>query len=912
MKLDIPFFRGEQPVLGRTKLPEGVPSSAVNSRVVTGDLSSFKDIGNPFQLSKAAPIVDIFLIKDKWLQWSSSEVSYGGNIDVSPGIIPGDTTYRTFMSGLSGGLRQTNYFYATDPSQQGSNVLGAYPYVTFPVGDDNPTTAPTAVPAGAGSASAAQFEYAQEVQVNNLLVAAGGTGYKTGDILTLAGGTLSNALPAATIKVTSVDTAGAIDGISLQTGGFYTVGPTGTQGVTGGTGTAATFSSIALATQSFNGLVTQPFDNGKGRYAIFSVAGTQLEIASGRGDLTVAYTSAPMSLSTADSFTYQLDGLTNTSGDVRVPDLVFYLPGSPFGVTTGGAFTGLGGGALVLSYYDSTFKLYTSVTGTEGGAVSGTVVSSAAVTVAGNTMYRVKVTGVKQSSSSTPGFSITATVALQSTPSTIIATLTGFVPYNGESLGFGTNHRSDAGPVCVGRFENFYITVQQPVAQATQESTSYVYTYVTTFGSPPNQITQESGPSNPSDTISITIDSSTNPATLAPVAVSIPATPMGSSVAFVNLYRLVLQADGSEVYQFDVQLPASSSGPILYTDTKLDSELGPALASSTYAPPASNIEGITALPNGVMAGFFGNTLALSETNFPFAYPVENQYATDTNIVGIAAIDTTVLVLTNSHPYTAFGSDPSQYTMSKETSAQGCVSKRSISTHKRLGVIYSTGNGLCYYRGQGNLDLIRQSDGNPLFTYEQWQAFNPSSILGVVHDDYYWFWYDATSIGGGKGGYLLDIPSLYGQVAGRVAGGFGVIKLDFHATAAYVDPVTDKMFFTPDLSAYPINGSVISSASNVLSQWEGDSLNKRTQVWTREEILLPRDAAFMLFEVDADDYTNINVTLSSETGVAFNGVVTNERPQIMAPRPAKRWKVVISGTSTINRITLAEKSDELNT
>lgn len=911
MKLDIPFFRGEQPVLGRTKLPEGVPSSAINSRVVTGDLTAFQDIGNPFTLSKSAPIIDVFLLKDKWLQFSDSELSYGDSIDVSPGIIPGDTTYRTFISGLSGGLKQTNYFYATDASQQGANPLGAYPYVTFPVGIANPATAPTAV-ASSTSASAVPYEYAQEVQVNNLLVASGGTGYTVNDVLTLAGGTLSTGLLAATVKVTEVDPAGVITGISLRSGGFYTVGPTGTQSATGGTGSAATFDNISLATQSYAGLVPQPFDNGSGRYGIFSVAPPYLQISSGRESLTVAYTSEPFSLLTADAFTYQLDARVLTTGDVRVPDLVFYLPGTPVGPFVNGAFTALNGGALVLSYYDSTFKLYTGITGSNGGPVNGTVVDSGTVTVLGETFYRVSVTATKQTSSSTPGFSITATVALQSTPGTIIATLTGFVPYNGESMGFGIHHRDSRDPVCSGQFENFYITVTQAVSGVTQESTSYVYTYVTTYGTGGNAITQESGPSDPSDTITITFDNSTSPATLSPVAVSIPAAPSGLNITYYNLYRLALQADGSEVYQFDTQLAASTVGATPYTDTKLDSQLGNALTTSDYAPPASNLQGITALPNGVMAGFFDNTLSLSTPNFPFSWPVGNQYATDTNIVGIAAIDTTVLVLTKSHPYTAFGSDPSQYTMSKETSTQGCASKRSISTHKRLGVIYSSGNGLCYYRGQGNLDLIRQSDGNPLFTYEQWQSFNPSSIVGVVHDDYYWFWYDATSIGGSKGGYLLDIPSLYGQVAGRVAGGFGVIRLDFHVTSAYVDPVTDKMFFTPDKSVYPINGAVVTTALNVLSQWEGHASAYRTQVWTREEILLTRDTAFMLCEVDANDFADVNVTLSSETGVAFNGAVLNERPFIIAPQPAKRWKIVLTGTSTVNRITLAEKSDELNT
>ena len=38
--------------------------------------------------------------------------------------------------------RETNLYLATDPSQQGANVYGAYPYVSVPLGIPNPVAAP--------------------------------------------------------------------------------------------------------------------------------------------------------------------------------------------------------------------------------------------------------------------------------------------------------------------------------------------------------------------------------------------------------------------------------------------------------------------------------------------------------------------------------------------------------------------------------------------------------------------------------------------------------------------------------------------------------------------------------------------------------------------------------------------------
>jgi len=72
--------------------------------------------------------------------------------------------------------------------------------------------------------------------VVNIGINAGGTGYVVGDNLTLSGGTGTSAK----LRVESV-AAGVITGIILIDAGDYTSGPTSPSGVTGGTGTGATF-----------------------------------------------------------------------------------------------------------------------------------------------------------------------------------------------------------------------------------------------------------------------------------------------------------------------------------------------------------------------------------------------------------------------------------------------------------------------------------------------------------------------------------------------------------------------------------------------------------------------------------------------------------------------------------------------
>ena len=897
MKISIAGFRGEQPIVANRLLPEGGGSAVVNAKLVSGDLDSYADIGDPFQLAKSPLIEAIWLMggpaPDFWLQWGEGELAYGGGIDVSLGTIPGDATGRCFITGLAGGPRQTNLYYATDPSQQGSNAAGAYPYILFPLGVVSPGVPPTAVGPSAPAGPTTEYDFAAEASVNDAKVASAGSGYAVGDVLDTSQGTVASGLHGAQFKVTTVDTSGAVTGVSLQSEGFFAANagpPLSGATVTGGHGSGATF-NLAVVGSSFDGFDTYTTDNGAGYYINWGINSAQRwAVSSGQGDVTVAYSTTTFGLKAAGSWVFQADMETDDNGGGEFTDLLMYLCG------TYGGGSAINGPLVVLSKSDGTFTLYSSFGGTNGGAVSGTVVSQQSVSIAGNTMYRVAASCVAQTAATTPGFSVTVTLATQAVPGNILATLSGFVPYAGESLGVGSNHRGDHDHGNDAQFENLLVSVSQPAAQVNSESTAYVYTYVTQYGIAPNQITQESGPSDPSATLTYFLDGSTNPVTMTPVSVSIPPAPAGLDIVSYNLYRLVAQSDGSEVFELVQTLAANTTQAVVYPDTTLDSALGDPLLSSDWEPPPADLQGILALPNGIMAGFFANTLCLSARNYPFAWPVDNQLPTDTPIVGIAAIDSTVLVLTTAHPYTAWGSDPSAYSMSKETANQGCVSKRSAATHKRLGVIYASGNGLCYYRGQGDLDLIRMPGGDPYFSVEQWQALNPSSIIAVVHDDRYWFWY--TRADGAKGGYVLDLSPA----------GFGLVELDFHVTAAYVDPASDTLYFVPDFSLYPINGSVVSAPLNVLSQWEGGA-GVRARSWERDDFLLPRPAAFSMARVRGEDYADLQLKVSCENGIAFQGAVSGSGPFVMAPVVGVRWNIALSGQSTVNGVELVEGGGE---
>ena len=1002
MKLKISDFKGMLPIRANSKLPPGYASSAINTKLISGDVEGYLDFGNGFQLAKSAPIFTLDQAANgDWLQFNASELaSFAFDIRAQTGIIAGDTTGRRYITGynaLTGGAypsagvfqgpapnsvpQFTNTYYATDSSQQGSSAAGAYPYKTFPLGIADPLTDPS-VTAPAAGGTVNYYEFAQPASVNNVVPVAAGTDWAVGDYATIGGGTIapgfSSPAGAAQIQVTAIGAGGSITGQTLTRQGFYVNGaaPSGTVSLTAvapSAGTGATVSVTANpAGNAFSGFGTYFYSGGGGSFSQWAInGGGQWQATGEQGDLSTAYSEIAWSLETASAFTVQVDGETLNNGNSQYGDMIVGFAST---YVVGGSVSDAGAGGLlgpgvILSKDDGTFTLYSKYKGTNSySAVSGTIVNQATgLTIAGNTLYRISVTATSESAASTPGFSVTATLAALATPSMIIATVTGFIPYSGENIGLGMNQRSDNSHPSDASFQNLLVTITQPASAVTVESTNYVYTYVQQI--PLDVLTQESGPSDPSATVDIYIDATTNPATRTAATITIPAAPSGEFVTYYNLYRLVEDSSGNETYTFVTQLsalnltsvsgtfssgdsvtgtagatatvlgystgvltlsgiaglfqigdtitdntsgahgtyasPALSSTTMIYVDSAQDSAIGPdVLISQDWAPPPAQMQGIVAVANSCMAGFVGNILCFSAPGYPHAWPVENQYSIDTGVQGLIIVDTTVLITSEAYPYTAWGTDPSAYSMSKEVSIQGNTAPRSIATHKEYGAIFASGNGFCYYKGQGQLGLIRIGPYNqPPFSYEQFQALAPSSIVGVLHDDYYFFFWKNGSL---KGGYVLDLTQT----------GFGLIALDVHATEAFVDKAVDALWMTLDLSTYPVPaaGSPVASAQNIVYQWEG-AATQRPRVWTRSDNLFGNPFSPIKARVQSQyngSTDTITLTLASEWGTAYNSTVAQQRSFTIGCEPGFSWSasLTVTGTARIKTLDVVESPEEL--
>jgi len=210
--------------------------------------------------------------------------------------------------------------------------------------------------------------------------------------------------------------------------------------------------------------------------------------------------------------------------------------------------------------------------------------------------------------------------------------------------------------------------------------TNYVYTYVNVFG-------EESMPSKASHTVEVEEEQT----------VVISHLKMDSNtlagVEYIRLYRAVAGTNVSQ-YQLVTQVSRGAHTGLgwEYEDTKLDRELSSVLMSSNYNPPPDAMQGLCKFNNSVYAGFYKNSVYLSEPNVPHAWPIEYAIDLPYTVVAIASHDNQLIVMTDEVPFVIFGEDPASVSVTPVPFKQPALSKRAaISTP--YGVIYLCPDGL---------------------------------------------------------------------------------------------------------------------------------------------------------------------------------------------------------------------------
>lgn len=727
MRIAIDSFRGEAPILTPRALPANAAQEATNCRMHTGDLESWRQYQQTKVLANSGPVQTEYLLKDIWLSWNEQ-------VDVARGIIPGDTTFRTYLTcpGLYATPRWTNYAMANTGAEP-------HPGLTRPLGVPAPDTAPTLV-VGVDTSSSASFS----VDVTD-----------SGDLAS-----------AWTFSPHTEFHGGVRD--AFQDSGFGN--PPGSYQLLYDDNPGAP----ALAYRDF----------GIGKAAVVEVS-WDAQMTSGSNNQAQMCAGLMRTQDGADGLLIYFDSMTNTLFIGKAPG---WSRLSQTGLASDVASVGFA--------FDAWYSFSASVKVNTDGTI--TVTAKAFL----------------------------AAAEIASVTTTLGATLGDFVGFYAEVGGSDPGGGNDGVDRYRTYIDNIHVRASGTAGYApVNTATSYVYTFR-------NDLLEESAPSPVSATI------------LRPDGVSVTVTtptttPVGTDPDYGITEKVIYRAvtgSGGTAFQRVAVIPLATAD---YVDTLDDSDTGPqVLESADWDLPPPDLEGLIVLPNGVMAGYFLNQLCLSAPYRPHAWPVKNRFTTDTDINGIGALDTTVVIGTQSFVYTATGVDPTNYSMSKPGAQQACVSKRSMVYIDGKGVVFASPDGLQLCAGSAG-QVANMTEG--IFEKRQWEALHPESIIAGVYDGKLVFFYDN---GTTKSGFMLDMRT----------NGFGLGRLSCHATAIHVDPLTDGLYLVLDANAeptdalLPVSSTAVTPTGHTIFRFDAHPTNNLVFRWRGRLNQMPYPTALPIAQI----------------------------------------------------------------
>ena len=431
-------------------------------------------------------------------------------------------------------------------------------------------------------------------------------------------------------------------------------------------------------------------------------------------------------------------------------------------------------------------------------------------------------------------------------------------------------------------------------ADETPETRSYVYTLVTSLG-------EEGPPSAASATVDVT---STETVT---VAMPSSSNPSGnyffSTAAKKRIYRSNTGSSFTD-FQFVDEVAYTATS---YSDSKASTSLSEVLPSGSWiGPPDDNTAlypdgpmlGLTAVGNGVMAGFSGKRFCLSEPFLPHAWPIDYRITLEEDIVDIAATGNGVVALTNGTPYFITGTDPAALTPVRIDLAQACVNKNSVVDMGEY-VLYAAPDGLVAVAGASGEVVSRG-----LISVDQWNSsFHPTLIRAFRHEGTYVAFYNN---GGSLGGWVYDPRS--SEAA------FATISVSTEVRGGFEDPKSGQL--------YVIEG-------NKIRKYRGGTANN-TLTFKTKKFVTPSPISMAWVSVHAEAYpvtvkvyadgtliANYSIAESSgvytQTTTVPSGISngTLREPVMRLPAVvASEWEVEVSGAVTVNEICLAQSMDEI--
>jgi hypothetical protein len=293
--------------------------------------------------------------------------------------------------------------------------------------------------------------------------------------------------------------------------------------------------------------------------------------------------------------------------------------------------------------------------------------------------------------------------------------------------------------------------------------------------------------------------------------------------AVKRIYRTLTDNAGNTNFQLALDnVPIATTSTV---DIIADAALGvicptfiPGVVGSEWVAPPSDLTGLIALPNGIMAGFSGNQVCFSEPFFPHAWPIRYRLATNFPIVSLGRFGQTMIVTTNGFPYAVTGARPDAMAMAMIEETQPCVSKRGTVSFP-FGVAWPTPDGLALAGVGGTINAIE-----PFMKRDEWRALCfPDTIIARQFQNVYFGFFNN---GASDLNFVFDKTNDEGPLT------FG----NFAATGAWNDPETSKLYLIQN---------------NVITQWDGDGINAAPFDWKSKTFVLPKPVNFGAIQVEAD-------------------------------------------------------------
>jgi hypothetical protein len=246
------------------------------------------------------------------------------------------------------------------------------------------------------------------------------------------------------------------------------------------------------------------------------------------------------------------------------------------------------------------------------------------------------------------------------------------------------------------------------------ESRAYVYTWVSAYN--------EEGPPSPPTLVDGWSNGTWSVGLWQP-----PPDDLGilRNLKNINIYRTVPGQGGATVFFFVATVPIGTPS---YTDANPNNTvaLNDQLSSTNWFPPPENLQGLTVMQNGMVAGFIGTEIWFCEPYRPHAWPPGYVITVDYPIVGLGMTNGTLVVATGANPFIVTGQTPGNMSQLKCANAHPCLSRGSILDGDGA-VSYMSQNGLIQVNPQGTAT----NTTDLWFTREKWQQNTPQKYTHAI-------------------------------------------------------------------------------------------------------------------------------------------------------------------------------------